>query len=209
MAKSTAIGEQLQAKGMLPRNIDFQIALAKFQNAGGEYGVALAMLNAAYGKGSGGQRPFAEGHGASADASRIHDGEKGPKSLAVASRAVPASPSAKNGAGLTATAEKAERSVPRPVPRPKRGLGAIASIQSDIAVSLFDSVTLPDGRKIADVPWSELPKVATEHRRVSRIAMLIYRHAVPAEPNNTARAMLKEEQFAQIIEDAERFNDIV
>jgi hypothetical protein len=64
---ATAIGEALSAKGVFRHNIEFQIAISKFQNNGGEYGVALAMLNAAYGRSEG--HGSDDGHIGSADAS--------------------------------------------------------------------------------------------------------------------------------------------
>jgi hypothetical protein len=39
--------------------------------------------------------------------------------------------------------------------------------------------------------------------------MMIYHHAVPTDQSATARQLLKEADFGQIIEQAERFNDIV
>jgi hypothetical protein len=57
--QETVLGVKLAEKGFVPRNIKFQIAIARYQNSGGEYGVALAMLNAAFGRGSEGQKPEA------------------------------------------------------------------------------------------------------------------------------------------------------
>ena len=52
-------------KGFVTRNVALQVAISKFQNTGGEYGVALAILNAAYGRGGDGHAAIA-----GADASR-------------------------------------------------------------------------------------------------------------------------------------------
>lgn len=211
----TTIGRALANKGILQRNVDLQIALAKYQNDGGEYGVALAMLNAAYGKGGGGLRVGADqGRGSSADASPTHDGEAGQALLAgEVEGAVPASPSSPTGRGEghIASAGKADDRLPSAASRPghaKRGVIAIGAVQGTVAKSLFDETVLPDGRKLREVRWAECPTLAKKYRRLSRILMAVHNVAIPPDPNASLDTVVSEADLKSIITSVEKFDEI-
>lgn len=211
----TTMGRALASKGILQRNVDLQLALAKYQNDGGEYGVALAMLNAAYGKGSGGHTAGAgNGQHPAAGASPIHDGETGRTPAAEsAARAMPASPSAEpgRGEGYARSADEANGDMPSVASRPghaKRGVIAIGSVQGAVAKSLFDETVLPDGRKLREVRWAECPTLAKKYRRLSRILMAVHNAAIPPDPNASLDTVVSEADLKSIITSVEKFNEI-
>jgi hypothetical protein len=192
---TTAIAEQLASKGVIPRNVKFQLALAEFQNNGGEYGVALAMLNAAYGRGAAPRQNDDEGHSTGADKAKA--------------AMLPSSPD--RSAGQRSYADKASAVVPVAANKPghaKRGLHAIGAVQAAVSKSLFDTTLLPDGRRLRDVRWSELPELATRYRRLSRIFMAVHNHAQPVNPDDTLDQIVSEDGLAQIISAVELTNDI-
>lgn len=211
----TTMGRALASKGILQRNVDFQIALAKYQNDGGEYGVALAMLNAAYGKGGRGRPGGAEsGQAYPADASLNHDGETGREIKAgKAVDAVPASPSAEPGRseGRARSADEANGDMPSAASRPghaKRGVIAIGAVQGAVAKSLFDETVLPDGRKLREVRWAECPTLAKKYRRLSHILMAVHNAAIPPDPNASLDTVVSEADLKSIITSVEKFNEI-
>lgn len=209
------IGEKLAAKGVQPINVRLQIALAEYQNNGGSYGVALAMLNAAYGRGSGRQTGDATlGRAFAADASLLNGGEEGQRSVAdKATRSVPTSPPPQRSEGRIPYADKAEDIVPSAAPRPmpghaKRGAVAIGAVDHVAVKSLFDTTVLPDGRKLREVRWSECPTLATKYRRLSRVLMAVHNHAIPPEPSMTLDAIVNDDELSRIVSAVERFNEI-
>src|SRR5882672_12873309 len=108
------------------RNVELQIAISRFQKAGGEYGVGLAMWNAAYGRGE-----FERGEGRSTgDAEASKGGVPTPGRVW----------------GRPAAADEAtdKRHTPG---HSTRGKAAMDAIQAPLARSLFDSILLPDGRR--------------------------------------------------------------
>lgn len=200
----TALATAFAQKGVTSINVEFQLALAKFQNNGGTYGVALAMLNAAYGKGSGGRiQDTGDGRCQSADAPPIHDGEVGQRPAAdKVRRALPTSPSTSTGRGAPA---------PSAASRPghaRRGAIAIASVQATLAKSLFDTVVLPDGRKLREVRWSECPALAMKYRRLSRVLMAVHNAAIPPDVSATLDTVVNEKELEAIVASVEKFNEI-
>lgn len=183
MAKpQTALGQALNDKGYVARNVAFQIAISKFQNQGGEFGVAYAMLCAAYGRSS-------EGHGT---AEREDHG-----TLADA---------AGRGAGRASLADKAVAAAP--APRPPRGASAIASVQPALAKSLFDSIVLPDGRRLGEVRWSECPMLAQRYQQLARILTACRNFAVPPDASTPLGEIVPERELREIIAATERLNDV-
>jgi hypothetical protein len=153
--------------------------------------VALAMLNAAYGRGSGGHIGGAsDGRSPLGGASPTHRSE-----------------------GHSAGAAKATPRLPAAAPRPmpghaKRGAVAIAAVQPTIARSLFDSTILPDGRRLREVRWSEAPTLAAKWGRAVRIVMAIHNYAIPPDPSATLDQIVSEEELSKIISAVERLNGI-
>lgn len=212
---TTTLGRALASKGILQRNVDLRIALAKYQNDGGEYGVALAMLNAAYGKGGAGRiMSAAEGLSPNAGAARTNDGEAGQTgSSERATGRLPALPSTPTGRGEghTASAGKADDRLPSAASRPghaKRGVIAIGAVQGAVAKSLFDETVLPDGRKLREVRWAECPTLAKKYRRLSRILMAVHNAAIPPDPNASLDTVVSEADLKSIITSVEKFNEI-
>ncbi len=209
---TTTLGRALASKGILQRNVDLQLALAKYQNDGGEYSVALAMLNAAYGRGGEGRLGSAgNGH---VFAAGTTDGEAGQSSAADrAGSATPASPSTPTGRGegLSNSADKAVEIVPSAASRPghaKRGVIAIGAVQGAVAKSLFDETVLPDGRKLREVRWAECPTLAKKYRRLSRILMAVHNAAIPPDPNASLDTVVSEADLKSIITSVEKLNEI-
>lgn len=212
MAKinTTAIAEKLEARGVVPRNVKFQIALAEFQNNGGEYGVALAMLNAAYGKGSEGRGHPAFGFQDGANAPLQND-DAGQTICADEAEEMSLASSPNRSTGQRAPADKADHPLPVAANKPghaKRGLIAIGSVQAAVSKSLFDTTLLPDGRRLRDVRWSECPALASKYRRLSRIFMAVHNHGKPADPDATLDQIVSEEGLSEIINAVERVNDL-
>jgi hypothetical protein len=177
------MGEAMATKGFVARNIEFQVAISRFQNNGGEYGVALAMLNAAYGRGS-------DGHAAGADESQ--------RSNADASRP---------GAGLAGRAVKARRPLPAPG-HAKRGAPSIGAVQGTLAKSLFDSITLPDGRRLREVRWGECPILASRYQRLARILLACRNFAIPPDADATLDHVVPESELEHIVNAVERLNAV-
>jgi hypothetical protein len=179
---ATAIGEALSAKGVFRHNIEFQVAISKFQNNGGEYGVALAMLNAAYGR--------SEGHGTAAEDGRVV-----------------AADASRLGAGSITPAAKARGGVPAPG-HAKRGAASINAIQGTLAKSLFDSITLPDGRRLREVRWGECPILASRYQRLARILLACRNFAIPPDADATLDTIVPEGELEHIVNAVERLNAV-
>lgn len=204
-----AIAEQFEANGITARNVALQIAIAKFQNNGGTYGVALAMLNAAYGKGGEAEPVLPKGQPLSAGASPQNDGA-GHSGRAAEANGAPPSPSAVRSAGQGALADaRALMPVAAKLPgHARRGLRAIGAVQETVSRSLFDTTTLPDGRRLREVRWAELPELAGKYRRLSRVFMAIHHVGTPADPSVTVDQIVNEERLSEIVANVERINDI-
>lgn len=127
----------------------------------------------------------------------------------------------KAGSLLPSSAPSSERrakiSVPQGQPlfaprsRPghaKRGAAAVEAVQKTVGKSLFDTIKLPDGRTLREVHWHECPNLASRYRRISRILMLIYNVHVPSDPNTRLDGVVSEKALENIVEQADRFNDI-
>ena len=184
MTTATAFEAAFQRAGLPARDARLQMAIAEFQNNGGSHERALALLDAAYAR---------DGQGQASDAEE-------------ARIAVP-SPVSSSGDGHRACAAKARGAMPSPNPA-RRGREAIRAVQATIASSLFDRITLPDGRALGAVQWHELPKLATQYRQFSRLFIVLHRKAVPADGFATVRDVVRERDLETALAEVERFNDI-
>lgn len=173
------------ADGHPARNADLHRAVRRFRALGGDYETALAVLKSAYEAG---------GKDVASGAIRLD-----------AHRA-----STERSAGHLAGADKADtiRPVAASPGHAKRGAAAIGSIQGAVAKSLFDTVVLPDGRKLREVRWAECPALATKYRRLSHILIAVHNHAIPSDPNTSLDAIVAEKELARIVADAEKINAI-
>lgn len=142
-----AIAEKMKAKGVFPRDVRLNIAIAEFMNNGGSEGRAIALIRAAYERARQGQAFAADkaihdeppprapndsdtGHSVGADKATCNtpvslspnddaEGQQNP-----AEKATPTAPSASSpneGKGQTAAADKARRTVPAPSPHGSEG----------------------------------------------------------------------------------------
>lgn len=210
--RKTEFTEKLAEKGILAINVELQLAIAKFQNNGGEYGVALAILNAAYGKGGKAGHLLPQGQSGVADTPR-QNAAKGHG--LISDRAVEPVPDAatQRGVGRLSHADKAIRSVPDASPRykpghAKRGLAAISAVQETVSRSLFDTTKLPDGRSLREVRWAEVPQLAQRYTFLARVMLLVHRRAVPADPAATLDNIVSEAELTEIIGSVEKLNDL-
>lgn len=206
----TALAEAFSAKGIQAREVALKMAIAKFQNNGGEYSTALAMLNAAYGIGDGGlARLASDGLKASAT---VPNGEAGHRRRAdEVNRIVPASPTERS-AGHVSAAHGALRDVPvaahqrnRPGHAP-RGLAAIAAADETAKRTAFALIRMPDGRALGEVRWSEAPQLAQTHARVARILLAAHRYATPADPTTTLDQCVPPDHQQTIVRMMEQIN---
>jgi hypothetical protein len=196
-------------------NIEFQQAIAKWQNSGGTFGVAYAMLCAAYGRGGAGQDSVAdEARSVVPDASPQNAAE-GQKTIAdEAMHEVPDAAAERSGEGQSTGADEARRHVPgsassRLLPgHARHGMASISAVQGTMSKSLFDRIKLPDGRTLREVRWSECPNLATRYRRLSRILMALWAHGKPVDPNTTVDNLINDAGLKQIVDAVEKFNDI-
>lgn len=185
---ATALGAAFEAKGVNQRNVKLQIAVAEFQNNGGEWGVAYAILCAAYGKGSGGQ---------------MSDASDGQKMFADASPRTTGQPQSATKVALEVAPVAAQKPG-----HARRGAAAITSVQTTLTKSLFETIALPDGRKLGEVRWSECPTLATKYTRLSRILLAVHRFAIPPDPSTTLDAVVPEAELKNIVSVIERNNEV-
>lgn len=181
-AVSSAAGSE---SGIFANNARLQEAIADFQAHGGTFGVAYALLCSAYGKG----HEEREGSVRAAHKGSVHD----------------ASPSSKV-TKVSSTFSGARKDKRKPG-HAKRGAGSIAKAQAAVSKSLFDSVMLPDGRRLREVRWSECPGLATRYRSLSRVLMAVYGVGQPMQ-DTTLDNIVNEDKLREIVEAVERFNDI-
>lgn len=186
--RMTAIGEAMTAKGINPRNVELQIAIAKFQNYGGEYGVALAMLNAAYGKGRG------------AAVQAPDQGQRQSSHL----------PASTDRAGLSIIAEKAKGGTPaRLAPKPVSPafVAAAKSGAKAIALTVLDSFKVRDGRPIGDITFGELERLRGESAQEASLLRQIQRHTANASPDAKVREIIKAADLERMIQRAAEVAD--
>jgi hypothetical protein len=221
MMAQTAIAEAFSAKGVTPYEAAFRVALARYQNNGGTYELALAMLNVAYGKGSGGHELAASnGRRQSADASLTNDGEAGPRAAAErADSNVPVSPSTERRAGHGLCANDATPAMPvaaSPVSviahnrhkpgHARRGAVEIAAADATAKRTVFATIRLPDGRMLGEVRWSEAPQLAQTHARVARVLIAAHRYATPVDPSTSLDECVPPDEQRNIVTMVERIN---
>src|SRR5262245_55272078 len=122
MAKST-LEAAFERKGFVRRNVEFQVAISRFQNQGGTHSEASAMLDTAFG----------------VERDRPPESGKDPANDVAT----------KPGSADHYTEDNKSRGRLSTLPgHARRGAEAIASVQPAIAKSLFDAITLPDGRRL-------------------------------------------------------------
>lgn len=232
MRHETAIGAQLAKAGIHARDVELNLAIAKFHNNGGDYDTALAMLDAAYGKGSEGQVTRAgNGQPVTAPASLTNDDGKGrptradeachqlpaPSSteraaqghIEVAGKVTPtmltSGATERNGAGQSAIADKAIPLAPRPVsPAYVEAAKKGAKI---MAITVLDSFKVRDGRPIGDVPFSSIDRLIAEGGHEMMVLKLIRARGVPPDRNTPIRLLIGVQEMERIIQKAAEVAD--
>lgn len=208
---ATAIADKLKAQGITKHGTDLQIAIAKFQNNGGTYEEAKALLDAAYELGGEAAIRIPEGRPILADPPKPDAGEGRIAGADKAKARVP-SPATQRSAGHTPSAAKAVETLPAASPRKspghaKRGMAEIASVQDVMARSLFDTIKLPDGRPLRQVRWAEVPRLSSRYVFLARVMTLCHRKGIPMDPASTLDQIVKESELKEIVEATERLND--
>lgn len=211
---STAMAAAFERKGVLPRDAEFWLALAKFRNNGGSQAAAEAMVRRAYGEGHlpgvdearkdvpspdhSAAMPIREGHIGGADKAVRH----------LPSRSIADAASGGERGGHRSPAEKAIDVVPlrSTIPVSKRDFTARSAVQEALARSLFDTIHLPDGRRLREVRWHECPALARQYRQAAHILTAVHRHAIPVDHTARLDQIVGEADLARIVAEAEKNN---
>lgn len=205
-----AMAAAFQKQGVLPCDAHFWTALAMMKNNGRSKAIVLAFVERAY------PEDGNEGHAhvARLGQSKIADVSDGRGQLVSAEKAMTDLPRPPYSAempireGRYTDAGKAREALPsRFPPNPPRGLSSIAAVQSTMARSLFDVITLPDGRRLRDIRWNDCPALAQKYRRVAHILTAVHNHAIPPDPYATLDTIVSESDLKEIVATAEEANN--
>lgn len=218
----TAMGAKLAARGVVPREVRAQIAIAEWMNNGGSEARLIELVRAAYEKGSEGRRQgAAKGHMSVANASRANeseghsaDAEKAfsrlpelsPRSLAV--KAVEPQDLARgerNWAGQKMHAAKAVVALPRPVS--PAYIAAAKTGAKHLALTVLDSFKVRDGRPIGDVPWSSLDRLIAEGGHEVAVLKILRNRGVPTDKNAPMRLLVGVAEMERTIQKAAEMAD--
>ncbi|MER9875609.1 hypothetical protein [Mesorhizobium sp. M0195] len=231
-AMSAFAAAMQRAGGPSANEAEFSVAIAKFQNNGGSYERALALLAGAYEtSGSGHLEDADKGHAISARAAHSYDDEAGQLNFAdKAIEAMPASSSPEssgpglvggaekavqklpgsaapqgNGADHVSCADKANIQLPRPV-SPSYLASAKAGSRL-VAMTILDSFKVRDGRPIGDVPWSSLDRLIAADRHSAAFLTLIRDRGVPADRNAPIRQLVSVAEAQRLLQQAAEMID--
>lgn len=211
---STVMVAAFARKGVLPRDAEFWLALAKFRNNGGSQAAAEAMVRRAYGEGQVENADGASVGVPSPDHSAELPIREGQKAIAdeaieaVPPRSIPDAASGGERGGHVSFAEKAGDAVPprSTIPVSKRDFTARSAVQEALARSLFDTIRLPDGRRLREVRWHECPALARQYRQAAHILTAVHRHAIPVDHTARLDQIVNEADLARIVAEAEKNN---
>ena len=177
--QNTAFVDAFSKVGLEPRDVALNIALAKFQNNGGTFERAFALLKAAYESAGSGQRK-----------NSILDRTTFPGS------AEPVD----TGLGRGSFSSKEARTLtPKPVSNPPKSRMA-GKIRA--AKSVMDSFKLRDGRAIGDVPFRELAALQFENAREAYVITRVMNHYSSAPGEALVRDMIKANDLQKFIQKA-------
>lgn len=186
------------------RNVTLNLAIAAYKNAGGSYGIALSMLDAAYGQRKRGGSFAAEGP-------RKNDGEEGQRVPAdYASQDVPSSLSTNHaGSGHSNCAAKQGRSVSAvPVREPSKAQRKAAkAVRGEVALTILDTHKIRDGRAIGDVLFGEIETLRIANAMEASIFRQIQRRYAFAAPDTKLRDIVKPEDLNAIKQKAAEVAD--
>lgn len=220
-----AIAEKMKAKGVLPRDVRLNIAIAEFMNNGGSETRALALVRSAYERAR-------QGHLVNADKATYalptprapNDSDTGHTTTAVTNKAkwpAPASLSPNDNAeGHLIHADGAKISSPsalsphgseghsrgadkatQPLP-PASGRAAVMRAATNIARSVLDSFKVRDGRPIGDLAFCELENMRFDNAREAAVIRQIQRHYANAPGNALVRDLIGEDDLNRFVQKA-------
>lgn len=178
-----AIGDQMSAQGIRKEDVEFDIAITKYLNAGGTIERAQERLRLAAEKmqASAAQRTPERGHSGLADAE--HSGEANRTQPMPSGRLQSASP------------------LPYPHSRTRRDLTVIGKTQDSIKKGYLILMKTSDGRAWGSVGWHELDGMD----RDGSIARLIKsKVATPMDRFATLNQVLSDKQFTEIYNEAQK-----
>lgn len=219
----TAIAEKMKAKGVEPRDVRLNIAIAEFMNNGGSETRALALVRSAYERARQGHLVNADkatyalptprapndsdtGHAAHADNATCntpaslspHDDAEG--HLIHADGAKISSPSALSPHGSEGHSRGADKAT-QPLP-PASGRAAVMRAATNIARSVLDSFKVRDGRPIGDLAFCELENMRFDNAREAAVIRQIQRHYANAPGNALVRDLIGEDDLNRFVQKA-------
>lgn len=177
---NTALGAAMQARGISPRDNALALAVAKFQNAGGEYGVARAILDAAF---------------------KMDEATRSLTHRVQSYRAKSSPESTRLGQEKSGTAPS--QSLPKRVAPPKTVeayVQAAKHVQKMVAMTVLDSFKVRDGRAIGDITFGELEGLRSENAREASIIRQIQRHAANVTADAKVRDIIKASDLERMIQ---------
>ncbi|MFP1634113.1 hypothetical protein ACLB6G_20480 [Zhengella sp. ZM62] len=218
-----AIAEKMKDKGVEPRDVRLNIAIAEFMNNGGTEARAIALVKSAYERARQGHAGSSDkaadelptprapndsdkGHSPGADKAR----RKTPASLSPnddaeghapdadkATRLLPTASSTNGSEGHTSFADKATVHIPT-----ASGRAAVMRAATNIARSVLDSFKLRDGRAIGSIAFCELEGLRFENAREAAVIRQIQRHYANAPGDALVRDLIKEDDLNRFIQKA-------
>lgn len=218
-----AIAEKMKAKGVEPRDVRLNIAIAEFMNNGGSELRAIGLVKDAYERARQGHprvadkatpvlpNPRAQND---SDKGRIDDAGKDvellPASLSpnddakghvsVSDKASGLMPSASSTNGSEGQIRGAEKAI-APMP-PASGRAAVMRAATNIARSVLDSFKLRDGRSIGSIAFCELESLRFENAREAAVIRQIQKHYANAPGDALVRDLIREDDMNRFIQKA-------
>lgn len=213
MRPETAIGEALRNSGIESRDIEFDIAIAKYLNSGGTIDGAIKRLDVAAERMSGmGQRVIATDGQISAAQTRqpVEGGEAGVEMPNQGLRVVASPPSFNRGGdGQYADASNGRSDIAVPAREPtQQQRDAAQAARIIIALTIMDTLKI-DGRSIGNWTVGEARKAGRLKTREGYILIEASRVVANANGNELLRHVVKPKELQRIIQKAAEVADAV
>lgn len=204
MNTQTKIESQFAAIGVLPRDVHFNIAIAKFMNNGGSEDTAIAMVRSAYEKERGGHsmRAAKANHDDPIRSANFDDEGHLNSSYKDNQKLLKSS----NGRGQNNgfMPETAKRGISASTNNNAIALKAAQGI----ARTVLDSFKVRDGRSIGDIQYCELEGLRFENAREAAVIRKIQTHYRNAPANATVRELIKESDLQRFIQTGAEVADV-
>lgn len=197
----TAIMDKMKAKGVEPRDVRLNIAIAEFMNNGGSETRALALVRSAYERARQGQMLRADKANQMEPTPRApNDSDKGQSIYADKAIDRAPAPSPHGSEGPAPIADKVTVNVP-----PASGRAAVMRAATNIARSVLDSFKVRDGRPIGDLAFCELENLRFDNAREAAVIQQIQRHYANAPGNALVRELIGEDDLNRFVQKAAEF----